>query len=124
MRIRATLLFVAVPLLLAADKPEWFKFAPKDEKFKMLLPKEPRDLSPKSSPDAPVRSKVYLCQPANAGEAAYTVNVTEMAGKVTPEEVPDGILTSLKGKLKSQNPFASATPTGRHSTTTPPTQNP
>src|SRR5947209_3719325 len=113
MKIRAMILFAAVPLLLAADKPEWFKFAPKDEKFKMLLPKEPRDLSPKSSPDAPVRSKVYLCQPANAGEAAYTVNVTEMAGKVTPEEVRDGVLTGLKGKVESEKAFDVGSAKGR-----------
>jgi len=116
MKIRATLLLAAVPLLLAAEKPEWIKFAPKDEKFSISLPKAPRDLSPKASADAPIRSKVYMCQPAAVGDAVYTVNVTEMPGKVTPDDVRDGLISGSKDKVESEKPFQVGTAKGKEFT--------
>jgi hypothetical protein len=113
MKTRVALLLAALPLVMAADKADWFKLAPAGEKFSIMLPKEPRDLSPKASPDAPIRSKVYLYSDGVVGGVAYTVNVTEMPGRVTPENVRDGLISGGRGKVISDEPFEGGGAKGR-----------
>jgi hypothetical protein len=113
MKTRVAVLLAVVPLVMAADKPDWVKLAPQGEKFSILLPKEPRDLSPKGGPDSPIRSKVYLYSDGVAGGVAYTVNVTEMPGKITPEDVRDGLVSGGKDKVESDKPFEGGGAKGR-----------
>jgi hypothetical protein len=105
MTVRLAVVLGILALLAAGDANDWKKFQPPGEGFSVLLPGDPKDISPPAKADDPTVQKYYIYPLGQ--DRSYMVGVTVFKEeKLTPEaqqrfvaSVTDGLSAQFKAKL-------------------------